>query len=239
MKIGIAGMTRVVVLCTLAGAGTTAALPDEIDRLFAEFNRQNDAGNSREAEATARQMVANSLTSEWKAASYNCLGIACDRQGRRQEAIEAYRVAGSFPLPLDNEYRGWIPNNLGLVYSSLRQYAEAERYLNLARERFEKSRGTDSREVATVYRGLGRLYRDQHRYAVAEPFCKAALRISEKVLGEDDAEVAWRLRDLAELYLDQSRHEAAEPVLNRAISILEKARGPEHPDVATALMTFT
>lgn len=100
---------------------------------------------------------------------------------------------------------------------------------------FEKVRGPDHPDVATVLTNLGLLYASQGRFAEAEPLYKRGLTIREKALGPDHPDLANSLNNLATMYHRQGRYADAEPLLKRSLAARDKAMGSNHPDVAVAL----
>ena len=108
---------------------------------------------------------------------------------------------------------------------------EAERSLELARERAAVGKGKDL-EVADSLVNLAVVHRAQNDTAGALELQKEALAIREKALGPDNPEVAVSLNSIAALYSAQDNYTAAEPLLTRALAIREKALGAD--DVYTA-----
>jgi tetratricopeptide (TPR) repeat protein len=101
---------------------------------------------------------------------------------------------------------------------------EAERSLELARERAALGKGKDL-EVADSLVNLAVVHRAQGDTAGALELQKEALAIREKTLGPDHPEVAVSLNSIAALYSVQDDYAAAEPLLTRALTIREKALG--------------
>ncbi|MFO1110790.1 MAG: tetratricopeptide repeat protein [Bradyrhizobium sp.] len=126
-------------------------------------------------------------------------------------------------------------NNLGQVYASLGQDAEAEPLYKRALTIFEKVGGLDSADVAPTLTNLAALYQRQDRLADAEPLFRRALAIRERTLGGSHPDTGQALNNLATLYEKLGRHTDSEPLFKRALAIYEKAAGPEHPAVATVL----
>lgn len=111
---------------------------------------------------------------------------------------------------------------------------EAERSLELARERAAIGKGKDL-EVADSLVNLAIVHRAQGDTAGALELQKEALAIREQTLGPDHPEVAASLNSIAALYSAQDDYAAAEPLLTRALTIREKALGADDRYTAQSL----
>jgi tetratricopeptide (TPR) repeat protein len=220
------GILAVTVLLSMATASAA-----EIDHLFAQFQAQHAAGNYRTAEWLARQMLVNSSTDGWYAASYLALGRALLNQGRLEESREALLAALRYPLQQDNVNRGWIPNSLGITYYDDKKYDEAERYFQQARAVFEALKGSTSSEAAMLYMNLGNVARNQKRFDQSEQYLKSSLAIRQSLTGGDDNNAAWCYSNLGDLCVDMKRFDEAEAHFQRAMRIRLRVFHEEHPQV--------
>ncbi|HVP55019.1 MAG TPA: tetratricopeptide repeat protein, partial [Candidatus Eisenbacteria bacterium] len=128
-----------------------------------------------------------------------------------------------------------LMNELGALYQSRAQYADAEPLMRRALAIDEKSYGPDHPNVATDLNNLAQLLQDTNRLADAEPLMRRALVIDEKSYGPNHPDVAIRLNNLASLMYALNRLADAEPLMRRALEIWEKSYGANHPNVASAL----
>jgi len=80
---------------------------------------------------------------------------------------------------------------LALLYTSPRQYANAEPLYNRSLSVYEKALGPDDLSVAKTASSLALLYVSQGQYGQAEPLYKRSLAINEKVHGPSHPDVAF------------------------------------------------
>lgn len=128
----------------------------------------------------------------------------------------------------------WL-NQLGLLYSQIGDYDQAEqaylRSLNIK----EKAKKPNHLAVAVTLLHLGDLYVTKGEFARAEPLLQRARAIREKVLGPDHPDVAQTLASLGRLKLFLGDYAAAETLERQALGMSEKAYGPDHLRVAACL----
>jgi tetratricopeptide (TPR) repeat protein len=224
-----------VVAGVFYGSGLGTARAQDIDTLFLQFKESQSAGNYQGAEQIAWQMLRISPTAGWQAASWNCLGRAVRAQGRPAEAEQHYRRGLAIPLAADNVNVGWIPNNLALALLDQKRYAEAEPLLAQALNFFERLKGPQSSEVATVSQALGTLEHDRERYAESEAYHRRALAIREGLYGTDHEDVSYSLEKLGDVYRHLKRLPESETHLKRALAMQEKVLGRDHIEVSMTL----
>jgi tetratricopeptide (TPR) repeat protein len=125
-------------------------------------------------------------------------------------------------------------NDLALVYSFQRKFAEAE---NCFKESLaiEEQLGGDKREMATTLNNLARLYWSQGRYGEAEPMIKQVLEIDEEAKGPNHPNVATSLSVLAAIYQSQRKFADATRTRERELAIMEQLYGPNDSEVARPL----
>jgi tetratricopeptide (TPR) repeat protein len=111
---------------------------------------------------------------------------------------------------------------------------EAERRLEVARERAASGTGND-RAVAASLSNLAIVRRAQGDTAGALAVQQEALSIREHALGPDHPEVAATLNSLAGLHAAGDDYAAAEPLLTRALAIREQALGADDRYTAQSL----
>ncbi len=212
-----------------------SAFGDEMDHLFSQHRTQHGAGNYRTAEWIARQMIANANTDGWRAASYNLLGQSLGDQGRSQEAIDAYAQAMRYPLRDDNVNRGWVPNNLAIIYFDVKDYATAERYFQQARAVFEPMKGAQSSEMATIYMNLGNCCKNTGRLGEAESYYLNSQAAHLRLSGEESRSMAFVYANLGDLRRRQKRFDEAQSYLDKALDLRRRLISEENPSVAWTL----
>jgi tetratricopeptide (TPR) repeat protein len=125
--------------------------------------------------------------------------------------------------------------DLGVLYSSMSDYARAEPYDLQALEIRKKVLGEAHPDYAGSLHRLGVLYSSMKDYNHAKPYYLQALEIRKKVLGEAHRDCATSLNNLGMLYLEMKDFAQAEPFLRQAMEIRKKVLGETHPDYATSL----
>lgn len=221
-------------LCTLQLISQSAGAQG-IDELFRLYNLQMDGKSFKEAERTARLMVQVAPTPGWSAAAYNSLGRTLNGQERYEEAVTAFQSGLQYPLDSGNVNRGWIPNNMGVSYKSLKRYDEAEQAYKQALAEFHRMDGPTSATVATVRNNLGWLYHDQKKWRESTNEHWEALRIRRQLFGEESTEAGTSLNSLGSTYTDSGRLEEGRVELEKALAIKERTDGPESHDAAVIL----
>jgi tetratricopeptide (TPR) repeat protein len=126
-------------------------------------------------------------------------------------------------------------NDLGAVYASQGDYAQAEPLLQQALSIHARVLGPGHPDVATATNNVAMTNYYQGKYAEAEPLFLRALAIWQQQPGPDHPDYARTTSNLALLYFVQGRYTEAEPLYRRALAIWEGIVGPEHPDVARTL----
>ena len=216
---------------------------NELLNLQKQLNAHTAARRYREAESTAKQMLAIAEKSFRNKPSIiaiclNNLAEMYKTQGRYAEAEPLYqrslkikeKVYGPEHLGVARTLK-----NLAILYKTQGRYAEAEPLHQRALKIREKNHGPEHPDVATSLNNLAVLYRTQGRYTEAEPLYQRSLKIREKIHGSEHPDVAASLNNLAILYFEQGRYAEVEPLYQRSLKIREKNHGSEHPDVAASL----
>lgn len=161
-------------------------------------------------------------------------------QGRVAEAerlfLAALREAEKFG-PQDPRLARTL-GNLGFLYVTQEQYAEAEPLLKRALTIRETALGPDHQDIATSLNNLAALYEAQGHSGQAQPLYLRALAVWEKALGPDHPHIATALSNLALHYEARKQYDLAVPLYPRMLAIWEKALGPDHPDVAAGLENY-
>ena len=124
---------------------------------------------------------------------------------------------------------------MGVVYTKLGLYAQAEPLLRASLERRERLLGPWHPDLAQSLNGLGVLFVDLGQYGKAEPLLQRSLAIREQALGPGNPDVANSLGALAGLYRRQGRFKEAEPLYQRSRALWERAPQAHPRDLAAAL----
>ena len=131
------------------------------------------------------------------------------------------------------QLRESVALDIGRVLSSLGEYEEALRLLNIAHELNLKYR-PESGEAATSYNNIGLVYYAQGNYAQALEFYNKALAIQLKVLGENHAATATSYNNIGLVYAAQGNYAKALEYYEKAQGILRKVYGENHPNTAAS-----
>lgn len=115
------------------------------------------------------------------------------------------------------------------------KYADAQRDLERAADRYRESTGDRSFDLAGVLNELGIVLRDLGEWESARAQQSNALSIQEELLGPEHPAVATTLRSLADLDWRSGKPFEAIPRLRRALEIQERALGDKHLEFAYTL----
>ena len=105
-----------------------------------------------------------------------------------------------------------VPNNLGLAYSEMKRYAEAETCFKFALNYFEK-KDENNFCFTQAAKNLGDLYIGMERYEEAEFHLRKALKINKLILDPKNLSYRLNLADLAILCIIRNKLDDAEYLL--------------------------
>ncbi len=128
-----------------------------------------------------------------------------------------------------------LMETIGVVYTKLGLYEEAEPLLERSLELRDGAAVTENLGVGDSLQSLAVLYYRQGLFAEGEELARRSLAIREASLGTEDLDVAESLNTVGQLCAEQSRYAEAEEAFSQAIEIREMVLGPDHPDVAESL----
>lgn len=114
--------------------------------------------------------------------------------------------------------------NLGMTYTTMGRFVDAEEALGQARTIYQK-RDANSAELAKVLDALAKVHFVRGQVATAETLYTQALAIREKVLGPSHPLVAESAQALGKLHQSLARFAKAEAQLLRAYRIVEERFG--------------
>ncbi len=131
------------------------------------------------------------------------------------------------------QLRASVALDIGSVLSSLGEYEEALRLLNIAHELNLKYR-PESGEAATSYNNIGVVYDAQGNYAKALECHEKALAIVRKVYGENHPDTAASYNNIGESYRYQGNYAKALEYHQKALAIYQKVHGENHASTGTS-----
>lgn len=125
--------------------------------------------------------------------------------------------------------------NLAEIYSTKKNYPEAETYFRRALKVEEKRLGENSPELCRLLIKLGWMQHVNSHAVEAQESFKRAIALKEKQRGADHSEVADALSNLATFYQKIGKPRNALPIYNRMIAIREKSPGENSRDLIEVL----
>ncbi|MBN8653571.1 MAG: CHAT domain-containing protein [Cytophagales bacterium] len=134
------------------------------------------------------------------------------------EAKLAYEAAGL----TDNINYSKVHADLGLLYSTMGRFNQAEYFLSEGLGLREQTLGRDSKAGASSLNNLAVFYQETARFNEAENYFQEALQAVEKQFGKESHEYAVVLNNQAIYFSEVGRTEKAVTNLNTAIAIVEK-----------------
>jgi len=106
-----------------------------------------------------------------------------------------------------------IPNNLGLVYTELKRYEEADFCFKFILDYFERRKENSNFYFTQAAKNLGSLYINMKRYEEAEFYLKKSLEINKIILDPKHLSYRLNLADLSNLYIIEDKLDKAENLL--------------------------
>lgn len=158
-------------------------------------------------------------------------------KGEYQRAVQPLRdalaIRRSF-LGLKHADYAQSLNDLGVLYSHLHHYDQAERYLAEAAEVFKTATGAGL-SYATCLGNLGALCHTKGDLARARELLQQSLEIFKKVGGENPFEYGQGLLNLGQLLATLGEYGEAEPLLRNALRVFDGNPNRQGPSRALAL----
>lgn len=189
---------------------------------------------------TAKEMlehsVGNDAAPETEGGRQQALGNVYLREGRLDEAQQAFREAFS---AYETAYGKADPRSaaalhgLGTVFDNQHEYAEAERTYRRVLELLDGA-SNPHLGIPAALQGLGNIYERQGRYEEAQRAFQEALDVSEDFYGKtDNPTAAAPLHGLGSVYTLQGRYAEAERAFTRSLEMLS-GREPEPSSALTS-----
>lgn len=237
-----------LLLCSLAGTAVAqAGRGREFKALGEQITAAQRAGNLVLAEDLARQRlaVAENGPDRMVGNAYRNLGNILRLRGKYSAAEGMLKKA--LPLIESGNGRNSFQAirtlfNLGLLYTTISRYADAEAVLRDALAR-QLTLDAEDQDAIQAYNHLANVERLLGRYAEAESLLRKAEAVSGKILVNDmasrDEFSLKRLRlqtafQYAQLYHQQARYADAERAARQAMAGFAQLEGERHPDFANA-----
>lgn len=230
-----------------AAAKGGAGRGEQFNRFAAQVNEASKAGNLALAEDFARKCfaVAEGGPDRMVGNAYRILGTILRLRGKFADAEPMLQKA----LPLIESSQGKNSfqairalSQLGMLYSALSRYAEAEKLLRevLARQ---LALNPDSQDAILAYNMLANIERLLGRYAEAEALLKKAGVVvgRETEAGKQRSELMLQRRrgqtayEFAKVKYYQGHYAEAESHARAALKVFEHVGGEDHPDIAKGL----
>jgi len=186
--------------------------------------RERDRAN-REAEVS--RQVTDFLTGLFR---------VVDPGEARGNKITAREILDKGAAQIDRELRAQpeiqarLMHTMGVVYTNLGLYTEAERLLRRAVDTQRRLLGPEHPDTLNTSNALGGAYRRLGRLADAEAIFRDTLAASRRVLGSEHRQTAASMTLLADDLMRQRRHREAEGLYREALDVSQRLLGPEHRD---------
>jgi len=199
-----------------------ASGPDGV--LLGHFDEEQRDGLEEQAEFVATQPGIYTLTVK-------------DALARPLAGTYAIRLVGTRAATSDDRARQAL-RQLRAEYTRVVGGAVARPLVERALMVAERSRGTDSLELAVVRLDLARNLQRAREYARAVTLFEQAASTFEIVLGAEHPATAEAWTSLAATYAWLGQRPKALSLAERALAVSERALGPGHPQVALCLITL-
>jgi tetratricopeptide (TPR) repeat protein/tRNA A-37 threonylcarbamoyl transferase component Bud32 len=222
--------------------------PEEVEAEMAEFDRRADAAGSVDIarnllvefvlepsaeelrQGFADQPLVGAFLHRALAQTYWEFGLSELAEPHVHEALELMLEHGE-----SEEFVAVSQQRVGVLLTERREFDEAERLLEEAKDTFIRVHGRVHRTVATVIEDLGNLERGRRDLPGAKARYEEAMAIYEELSAGPSAWVAVCLKKLASVEILQRNYDAAEERAREALEMLE-GLPEEHPLLVVSCM---
>lgn len=164
------------------------------------------------------------------------LGMLAMGDGRDEDALLAFKQASELETTLPNVTdmtRATTLMNLGLAYTHLYQYGQAEPIYRKAVEAAESS--NNKQTIANAYDHLGVFYTKQGRFDNADEASLKAVELAKTAWGAESVNAACMMANRGYLLGLQGRYKEAEADLKDALEIQRAKCGDDSGNVSAVL----
>lgn len=168
------------------------------------------------------------------ASNVSLLGHAYQRLNRLDEALESYEAAYDWHARRAPEHPGTATalNNLAIVLQRLGRHDEARERYEQALERFEATRGMQSRDTGMVLNNLGVLHYLRGDMQASEDAQRRAIEAKLASVGASHPDLGYSWVNLGRVLIKQGALNDAEDAFVRAHDNWADALGEKHPLLA-------
>lgn len=164
------------------------------------------------------------------------IGLLAMGDGREEDALEALKQASALESTLpyvDEATKAATLMNLGLAYTHLYRYGEAEPVYKQALEAAESSR--DKKTLSKAYDHLGMLFMKDGRFDNADEASLKAVSLAKEAWGAESVNAACIVADRGYILGIQGRYKESEADLKEALEIQRSKSGDDSALVAGVL----
>ena len=205
-----------------------------------ELFAQAEAYYQAEDYEKAKQFYENFLAQEGnknaeeEERSYNNLGLACDKLGDNEKAIEYHKKSIEAARKIDGHKHLLAASyqNLASAYCNVERYKNAIECYNISLEIKISIFKEDHPEIAEVYSGLGGLYYKQRDFRIAKDYHMRALEIRKNKCGMEHLSTAFSYNDLGSVEKDLGNNQTAMDYFHESLKIKKAANGLHHSSTA-------
>jgi serine/threonine protein kinase/tetratricopeptide (TPR) repeat protein len=204
-----------------------------------ERNRAQDESRRADSEAAVAKAVSEFLQNDLLAQASSAVqaGAAArpDPNLTVRAALDraAARIGGKFEdRP---EIEAAIRRTIGMTYSDLGQYAEAEQHLKRAVELQQRILGAGHSDTLATMSQLGMIYTSTGKNAEAEVLMSKVLLEQRRLFGDNDIRTVDAMNNLAIAASGLGRHTEAERIYLRMLAIERRANGEEHAETLAVM----
>ncbi len=205
------------------------AAPTEWERLTKLGNDAFSQALYADAEktymASIRELKKTNLKDERLAKSRNNLGSAYLREGKYQDAKEAFQLADTTIRELgktESLEEARALTGLAAVNKQTGQMSKAEELLKSALKIRQKAEGADSQGVAQCLLDLADLYRKQKLFSEADPVYQLSLETLNKAPDVAELSKAYFLDRTGQFFQDQGKMPEAKRCFEASLTIKDK-----------------
>ncbi len=138
----------------------------------------------------------------------------------------------------DTQFYALIINNLGAIYSKLKEYKLAEPLHKESLKIRQNILGKKHPEVGMSLTNLGGMYQAKNQHREATYFLKRSLNIHKESLGLKHHGTASTLHNLGCSYRDLHNFRKAKPLLKQGLKLRKEILGDNHPETASSFSSL-